>query len=169
MKFALGTSSKHKMEALVQACSMMGWDNVDIIEKHVDSAIAKQPVDFQWILAGARNRVLFTAESCPDVPCIGIENGIVRAWNVHLDVACIAVLLPDGSWHYSSTPGIEIPEDVVKQAQERGFDNTTIGDILAEIHGCDNCDPHVLLTNGRLRRADLLAQGLYAVFTQIKW
>ncbi len=169
MRIAVGSTSRHKKVAVQKACSMMGWNSVEIIQYEAESAISRQPVELNWIMAGARNRALLTSEAVPDTPCVGIENGIMRSWNVHLDVAVIVVVMPNGEWHFGSSPGIQIPEHVVKKAQERGFDTTTMGDILAEQKSCDPADPHLTLTGGLLSRSDLLAQGIYAVFTQINW
>lgn len=118
-------------------------------------------------LAGARRRALEVRRYHPDLPCVGIESGLLRSQETTIDLAVIAVAIPDGRWYVATSSGIQLPEDSVAEAERRGFAGTTAGDIIAQTLGGDATDPHLKLTHGRVSRSETLAEGLRLAFAQI--
>ena len=134
------------------------------------SEINAQPVGLPETLRGAKNRsrnareVIGTRQFSH---LVSIENGIYRVQKRWLDAAMIILESTEGVAVIVQSAGVEIPQDVVEETRKRGFENTTIGDVMHGWYGYQSDDPHKRLTNGLISRADLLHQGLITAIGQM--
>lgn len=165
-KFVLCSESKVKLGALVDALSSLGL-KVDVVACNAPSGVRAQPVGFKETRDGANNRVAeasrkFSAEHPRAV--VGIENGILFEDGFVVDVGIVVIRTPYGTY-YAQSQGVQFPEHCVKEAERRGFERTTVGQIIAERYHCNSDDPHLSLT-GRSRR-EFLAEAVMTALVQM--
>ncbi len=100
---------------------------------------------------------------------VGIESFVAtdgETWC--LDMA--AIVICDAEMQilsFVTSSGVSFPMDAYVAARQVGFDTTTVGSKIAELHGGDGTDPHSTLTKGRLTRQETLIMGLVAALKQI--
>lgn len=187
LNIVLGSKSVHKREAVVAACSNLKFPVGAILEVAVDSRVNSQPVGMEETQQGAQNRAIYALRHMaparqeqpdPKMIGIGIENGIIHVDGklmqteegfYTIDLAVIAVYLPDNTWIFGTSPGMMMPEQYVKEAARSGYNRTTVGQIIAQHLGGDATDPHSTLTQGRITRQELLRIGVETALAQIKW
>ncbi len=63
--------------------------------------------------------------------------------------------------------GIQIPEQCIRVAEERGFKTTTVGSVIAEQLGGDPRDPHSALTESKVTRTLTLIDALTTALQQL--
>ena len=78
---------------------------------------------------------------------VGIENGIfakeVNGKKVWLDKAVVIVEPSGGKQYVRETSPVLLPAECVAIAQKRGFENTTVGQVMAETDSTvQHDDPH---------------------------
>lgn len=156
MLIILGSRNMLKRQALALACEDAGTEAmIETIE--AQSRVSSQPVGWDETWRGARNRALQARDASPSAYGIGIENGIRKnaagSWE---DFALGTLIDPHGNMLLSESSAVLLPEGAVALAQARGFTHTTVGSILAELHGCHPQDPHSWLTDGKTSRLNLL-------------
>lgn len=175
IKVIVGSTSKHKIEAVRDACRMLG------IYAHVDgcaarSGVNEQPFGLIETRCGAYARA-FGAEGhdlTADV-AIGIESGIVElhdpAWRggthpgEYVDMAVVAVRAKS----YASatiSAGHAVSADDVNEARRRGFDKHTVSSVTRERTGCDATDSTPHYTGGWVTRRECLAQAVKVALAQ---
>ena len=163
----VGTTSTLELDAVKIACTQRRLE-VEITGCKVNSGVSQQPTDFREVLMGAGNRAENAKKTYPDADLWGgLENGLLRARCVSLDVTVIVILKKDGSSVCALSPGITLPEPDVCETERRGFGETTVGSVIAErLHG-DPTDPHTALTNGMTTRSEALIQGVLMALAQL--
>lgn len=173
MKIVVGSTSPQKKNAVQQALLHLSAESspLELICCSVDSGVSVQPVGIDETARGARNRAVAAQHLYPDAVCIGIESGIIRGYDsaeaFSLDVAVIAVFAPNGKSARTTSLGIQLPEALVVECEQRGFANATVGDVIAEQCGGQSSDPHAALTQGKVMRSDTLVQAVYAALIQV--
>jgi non-canonical (house-cleaning) NTP pyrophosphatase len=171
---AVIASSKRMSRIASRAITIYGYK--------ADSGVNEQPVGDDETVRGAWNRISHLMRDWRRVSrdqasiLISIENGIVQTparrvvgddkslspLNEWLDVAWIAVQDGEsGETFFTSSASTPCNSDVVAAAAAKGFDTTTVGDIMAERYpSSDTKDPHFVLTGGVTRRSDILEEAL---------
>lgn len=171
IKIALGTTSQHKLSAVLDACASLGLD-VDVVGYKVSSRINEQPVGVGEGVEGSYNRAQEAySQSGGESYCVGIESVIVfdlDGKSFVFDIAFIVIIAPGGEIvAKATTPGVMFPDDAFRVAKKRGFDTTTVGSVIAEQCGGNGTDPHAILTEGRVTRTETLVAGLIIALKQI--
>jgi non-canonical (house-cleaning) NTP pyrophosphatase len=171
MEIVLGSTSKHKLAALQEACDSLAIFNATIIGFKASSNVSEQPVGFNEMFIGAQQRARGAQEHSPGSYAIGIESGIIRfsaESPVTLDIAAVVLITPDGDIKMTTSAGVQFPEQYVQLAGNRGFDTTTVGTIVTEKLGGDHTDPHATLTDGKMTRTYTLIDALVILLRQTK-
>lgn len=162
----LGSQSPLKIEAVKQALRRVGvaswWE---VIGCAASSGVREQPVGFEEMLTGAKNRALGAQEMVPGANFyIGIESGVLRAGGVSIDFAVVVILIPTKSFvpeplfYISTSPGVTFPEAYVNEALERGW---TVGQVVARhLPYADAANPHAALTGMEIARTQTLVDGV---------
>lgn len=165
MNIVVGSTSNIKVEAVKEACAKLGI-SASVSGVDAPSLQNAQPVDFEEIYDGACNRAEFAQHKMPNCVAIGIESGIFTFSHVTLDIALI-VVLHNGKKVITTSSGLRFPSVCVEVAEERGFESTTVGDIISKSHGGVSFDPHSTLTGGKVTRKDTLVVALEIALKQI--
>ena len=169
MKIILGSRSPHKLDALRQACVTLGL-KATAVGVETSSGQNEQPVGFDETFAGALTRATSAREQKPCDISIGIESGIFRISGetpLTLDIAVVVILTKDGRQIVTTSEAVQFPEEYVDIAEERGFNNTTVGSIITEKVGGDPTDPHATLTKGTVTRTATLTKALVTALQQV--
>ena len=171
MEIAVGSISAYKLDAVHQACLILGLD-VDVTGVETSSGQNEQPIGLLETLKGAYARAAHARQQVgsKDTLSIGIESGVIMfgqpGWASCIDLAVVVAL--DGERKIVTTSGgIEVPQDSLMIASGRGFETTTVGSVIAEKLGGDASDPHSVLTKGRVSRKDTLVQALVMALSQL--
>ncbi|MDP3985557.1 MAG: DUF84 family protein [bacterium] len=177
MQIAVGSTSVHKIGAVAKASALLGFETEDILSCPAQSEQNEQPRGLdkirtqKEIYLGARFRALAAKKQFPQAAAaVGIESGIVELSDepaITIDLAVSVVLTADGREIVSTSPGITFPEDCVREAERRGFETHTVGEVIAERFGGDKTDPHMALTKGRISRQHTLIEGLRIALAQV--
>lgn len=168
-RIVIGSTSVHKIDAVRQACEKLGIDAV-VSGFKTASDQNEQPVGFDETYGGALVRALTVKENNKNSIAIGIESGIFRFRGVitrTLDIAVIVILTAEAREIITTTHGIVFPEKDVLIAEQRGFEKTTVGSVIAEHLGGDPTDPHATLTKGKITRMETLVDALVVALKQI--
>ncbi len=166
MNIVIGSLSALKVAAVHEACCCLGW-NATITHVATHSGIATQPFGQEETLLGAQNRCRAAHLKDPMAYAIGIENGLRYQGDHYEDWAVIVIRTPDGrECNFDSDP-VLVPSGLVDETRQRGFEQQTMGSILAERCGSPADDPHIFLTNGARSRRDILAHALVQAFVEI--
>ena len=164
-KIILGSKSELKRRAVEHALQVA---SIDAVVECVDaeSRVPNQPVGDEAFL-GARYRATSARDTDPTAYVLGIESGIFwddndtfSSWQ---DRAVIVLIAPDGSITEKTSEQVHIPIEIVEKARETGYAKT-VGQILADEHGCSHDDPHGFLTQGKKTRRNILTKALADLF-----
>lgn len=159
MKIVLASTSSLKLQAVQQA---FGPD-VKVVTVSVPSGVNEQPFGDET-LRGARNRIAGARVAHPEADCyVSIESGIFEIISPdgrteYIDRAVIVMEnTAEAEWvRYSE--GVTFPRGCVEEAQRRGFDAWTVGEVMAELGIVKNhADPHLDLV-GRSRVSFLVVE-----------
>lgn len=140
-----------------------------------DSHINAQPVGYDETRTGARNRLAGVREAVRNgrEKCdflVAVENGIVELAGKWFDFAWVLVEDDDGVVFEAVSGAIPFPSELVAQAKEKGFESTTVGDMIAATYPEANSkDPHETLTCELLTRVDFLKQAVSNCIGQIRF
>jgi non-canonical (house-cleaning) NTP pyrophosphatase len=175
-------NQKHKVEPIERAARRVAPTAELIIVPHpeTESGVPAQPDNWFYAVQGALNRAAFCW--APGTISIAAEGAIVDL-PVHLpfllpekgnhikDIKlpktidlCGAVLCcisPTGEVHFSTSTGMQFPQDAVNETRHRmeaGDKDTTIGKVLAEVYGGDHQDPRTMLSHGLCTRANSIEE-----------
>lgn len=167
----LGSTSKHKIAAVQEACGKAGIE-AEVIGVKAASEQDEQPFGMEAIIQGAITRAENARkghEQQDEEISIGIESGILGSGQVKIDIdlAAIVIIKHDGSKIVTTSTGIQFPNEYVDIAAGKGFDTTTVGSVIAKKLGGDGTDPHATLTGGKVTRAQTLIDGLVAALLQL--
>ncbi|WP_257263923.1 inosine/xanthosine triphosphatase [Endozoicomonas sp. ONNA2] len=138
--------------------------HVNVIATKAHSGINSQPVENET-LTGAGNRIKdakakYQSNGRRADFFVAIENGIfherVNGQNVWLDRAVVVVETSGGKQYIRTTSPVLLPAECVAIARKRGFDNITVGQVMAEIDSTvQHDDPHSSLPPFKSRQAYL--------------
>jgi len=161
MKIALGTTSKHKVNASKAALTRAGVQ-AEVVAVKTGSGVPEQPFGIEQTRTGAVNRAMSALDQVHDADAgLGVESGLVPVGDSFIALAIVAFVQRGQAPRYATSTGIEFPQqDVLKSLVSK--QNTTAGDFIAMRTGCDGTDPHEYLTGGRLRRNETLEQAIFA-------
>ena len=164
LKITVGSMSKHKLEAVRQACKELGLE-AEVIGIAAISGQNAQPVGFNETLQGAIARVRAAHAHDPGSIAIGIESGILRrnenGTSETFDFGLIKIITLDGRQVTTvMSDKFRLPEEYVDEAEKRGFAHTTVGDVVAERMGGDSTDMQSTLSNGSTSRARILTRAV---------
>lgn len=174
MDILVASTNAHKLAAVREAArTVFPGQELNVRGIKAASDINEQPVGHQETVRGAMNRLQNLKAIAAQTRCdlyVSLENGIfpvnVGDQETWFDVGWVVVEDAAGNKSLSHSTGIEIGHGDVKEAQRRGFDQTTAGSMIAERTGADSTDPHAHLTNGHVPRSEMLKQALMAAFGQ---
>lgn len=172
---ALGSTSRHKLNALEDVLSHCGVP-AEVIGYSVVSEFPEQPVGLEQGFAGARYRAFEALQqhgqnSDDEIYFVGIESFVSVTLGEHavcLDMAAIVIIDQDGDVLAQATsPAFPFPMDAYTAAKEAGFENHTVGSMVAKMYGGDGTDPHSSLSRGRITRMQTLMAGLSVAINQL--
>ncbi len=166
IKIVLGSTSETKRNAVLQALQDANFAG-EVVCVDAPSGVHPQPVGEEELWKGAHNRALAARAHDPTAYAIGIESGLIKLVDVDepwwLDRAVITMIAPDGTTCKAVSEHVRMPSDFVAQSRESGF-QVTVGQLIAERHGCNRYDPHSFLTEGKVSRQKLIAYVLTLFF-----
>lgn len=170
MKIIVGSKSKHKINAVIRACAILGIV-AQVVGVEAPSGVDEQPQGLDITTAGAANRLRAAREQASaDDWVIAMESGVMRIGGGHvIDVAILCVSTPTGQEYYGISSGTPFPLGDYLEAQRRGFKDTTVGMITRERTGCDSADVTTHLTGLRVSREDTLVDGLRTLLACVVW
>lgn len=159
MGIVVGSTSSIKLEAVCQACIHLNL-GVSVVGVKAESGQNIQPVGFNETWRGAMNRAQRGRLIKPQRIAIGIENGIYRFTTkdggMTIDRATVIVITKNHKLVVTQSVETEFPEDCVRIADQRGFDKTTVGAVIAEMYGGRADDPHSTISKGAVSRTTLI-------------
>ncbi len=165
MRIVVGSTSRHKIEAVMAACTALQLD-ADVVGVAAPSGAAEQPFGVIETGNGAAQRALGAANMSPGSVAIGIESGILHlgGW---FDAAVVVVRdNVDGREFVAVSGAVPFDHQDVMEAERRGFHCTTVGAVVASRTGCDATDPIAHITGGAVKRAELLAEAVKVALSQ---
>lgn len=176
MKITVGSLSTLKLAAVVNACKLLGLV-AKVQPVKTCSGQNEQPLDFGETFRGALARVEQARTADPESLAIGIENGLFCLHPIthspekvrFLDMAIIVAITPDNKQIIGSSTGLEFPPEYVMEAAQKGFNTTTVGDVIAKKLGGLKDDPHSTLTNGKISRKSILEAAMVQILKQIQF
>lgn len=144
---------------------VFGRYQVDLFKVHTDSGVNAQPVNGETY-TGALNRIsdvqkkFRASRMSQDHWVIAIENGIfserINGQAVWVDRAVVIVQSPTGMQYRADSAPVIFPGKFVDTAKARGFDKTTVGQVMAEATAVKSGnDPHASLPPFCSRRTHL--------------
>ena len=163
MQVVVGSTSIHKINAVRSALRVCGFDTEQyrIAGCSASSEIDEQPFGLPQTRSGAFHRACNARRLYPEADLwIGIESGIVDGGNQFYDTAIVIVQHKNGRQFSAITSGHAIPNEYVEEAQRRGFDKHTAGQVMAERTGCDSTDGTSFITDGYVSRSDAISQAV---------
>lgn len=93
---------------------------------------------------------------------VSIGNGITQRNNKWEDVGIVMMIDAHGKTSIAVSEGIVFPDKYVEVARTRGFEEITVGSVIAEDFNIPEAstDPHTLLTSGKISRKTLLQEAV---------
>lgn len=147
MKIGVTSQNKLKVDAVKKAYSFIG-DSLEVLGYEADSGVGEQPVGEQT-LQGARNRISDIKSKIDGLDrIISIENGIFEENGKWLDKAVIVVYNPhDDKEHVAYSEPVIFPTKYVETARQKGFNTTTVGQVMQDEGFVENRkDPHLTIS-----------------------
>lgn len=89
---------------------------------------------------------------------------------ISIDLAVIILIIPDGKEIFTTSQSVVIPQEYISKATlriDKGFKDTTVGEIISEHLGGDSKDPHLTLTKGTVDRRSTLTPGIVTLLKQL--
>ncbi|MBL7045313.1 MAG: DUF84 family protein [Parcubacteria group bacterium] len=169
MEIYIGSTSDIKYKAVQNACNILEIEaSINKVKLDYMGQNA-QPVGFLNTSSGSSSRAsrVKLKQNQPDAMFIGIENGVFKCGQCIIDIAVITIFHPEKGRIMVTSQGIEFPYDCFNVAEERGFNTTTVGQVIAEKMGGSPDDPHSTVTGGKTSREELLTGALLTAFSQL--
>jgi len=167
MKLVLGSKSAVKVQAAEAALADFSA-NVELVPVKASSGAPEQPVGAETS-QGAKNRMASAQELCPDGDFfLAIENGIFEEHGKWVDRAVVTCQSADGQQYFiAHSDGVEFPAQAVEATRQRGFQEWTVGKVMAEMGIVQqHDDPHLELAGKS--RAAYLQEAISGVFSQMR-
>ncbi|NPB02107.1 MAG: inosine/xanthosine triphosphatase [Methanopyri archaeon] len=154
MRVHVGSENPVKIRATERALARMApWSEFEVVGVEVDPGVPEQPVGWEEVYEGARNRALRALELGADLG-VGIEAGIVEVGGKNLDVH-VAVVADGEREGVGLSPGFQPPEDV----EERALEREPVGEVASRELGVTDIGRGAgligVLTRGAVLRDDL--------------
>ena len=167
MKIGVTSQNKLKVDAVAKAYLSIS-DSTEVFGHTAESGVGEQPVNEQ-ALQGARNRISDVQSKVKGLDrIVSIESGIFMENGKWLDKAVIVIYNPhNNKEHIAYTDSIVFPDEYVEAARQRGFDTTTVGQVMEEAgHIKNRKDPH--LTISGISRQTYIENTLQKLVKQIE-
>ena len=167
MKIGVTSQNKLKVDAVKKAYSFIG-DSLEVFGYEADSGVGEQPIEEQ-ALQGARNRISDIRSKIDGLDrIISIESGIFMEDGKWLDKAVIVIYNPhDDKENIAYSDAVIFPDKYVKIARQKGFDTTTVGQVMEDEGYVKNRkDPH--LTISGISRQTYLENTIQKLVNQIE-
>jgi non-canonical (house-cleaning) NTP pyrophosphatase len=168
IKVLVTSTSIHKLEATNSSFkSAYPNEDIKVIETKAESNINEEPTGFKETILGAQNRISNGKLSYHDYDfIIGIENGLIEIQSDEwYDLACIILEDKKGYQVKTFSTGILVPNEFVKESAKHNY-QVTSSELMSKKYNNSSTDPHEFLTNGFLKRKDLLNQAILAAIGQ---
>ncbi|WP_457619786.1 inosine/xanthosine triphosphatase [Methanopyrus sp.] len=154
MKVRVGTTNPVKVRATERAFLRAFPDREVTVEAvSVDSGVPPQPVGMKEVHRGARNRAREAWDR--GSYSVGLEAGLVKVGDVHVDLHVAVVLDPEGWEAVGTSPGFQLPPEVTKRA----LSGEEVGEVFSEIVGVREVGKRSgaigVLSGGKVLREDL--------------
>lgn len=170
-KILVGSWSPIKLEASSDAVRAANLP-VDVIAVESFSGVNVQPEGYSQIMKGAQIRAEYAFSARPDedtLAALGIENGVVRIRGREYDIAAVELVRSGGRSLIAWSKPFLLPTEFVTEAWKRGFERTTVGQVVAEYaaargEACDRHDPHSFLSAGAVSRKMVLTEAIIRLF-----
>lgn len=171
MLVTVASISEIKRMAVKQALLELG-EEATVRGADISSNQNAQPLGLEEIWAGAERRAEGARRVSLGSFCIGIEDGLIRINNdirVSTYVSGIVIISPDGQKMVKTTSiGIQIPDEYAMAVAKAGFEETTVGQVIATDKGSKKADdPHFLITDGKVSICDTLVPAIKIAFLQL--
>ncbi len=179
LSVAVTSKSKHKLGAVEAALNTLYPNAETTIQGYSSqSGVNEQPVNDE-AEQGAYNRILSILSALSEAGVspniiqlvISIESGIFQTKKGWEDKAVVMVSDPDLETVVTQvSEGVIFPNHYVEEAQNRGFEQHTVGSVIAEMNpDVDGTDPHAFLTKDSetpVTRAALLESTLLRALSE---
>lgn len=151
MKIALSSQSGVKVDAIYRAFGHI--KGLDLVAIKAPSSVNEQPFNDET-MRGSFNRLAYIEGQCPDADMyVSIENGLFEEDGNYVDRAVVII---KGKGHepvIALSDGVTFPHEFVEFARMRGFETTTVGQVMEEAKFVEaHNDPHKSIT-GKTRAA----------------
>ena len=169
-KFVVTSEGESKMGATEDVLNeLFPSEKIEVIGKKFGSDVDEQPEGKDMTMRGALNRFLATENSLKvdgkhpvnrQEAIVSFESGIELGIDgEYYDFCYVIVQRPDGKVSVKKTVLTKFPRAAVEEAARRGFDLTTVGEVMKEMKLIENeKDPHKKLTG--IPRRKLLKNAL---------
>ncbi len=147
MRIGVTSQNELKVNAVAKAYSAIS-DSVEVVGYTADSKVGEQPVNEQTFL-GALQRTFDVEDKVNDLDrIVSIESGIFEEDGQWLDKAVVVIYDPrTGKGHYVCSDAVAFPNEYVEKARQRGFETTTVGQVMEEEGFVSNRkDPHLSIS-----------------------
>lgn len=144
MKVVIASTSELKVQAVKNA---FNDPSIEFIAVKADSNVSEQPMNEQT-LTGAFNRIDDARRLSPGADFyVSIENGIFEEDGKFIDRAIVTIGNETSDPVVTYSDGVEFPKNAVEETRKRGFDQWTVGKVMAEMLIVkSHSDPHLDLS-----------------------
>ena len=163
MKIAAGTTSALKIRAIESALVRFGLQ-AEVVGYTVSSGVSDQPFGFDQIVAGAGARAKAALGESGAEMAIGIENGLVEIDGRHFDIPCVVVVTGKGDESMSFGSALFVPEWIIERIK---IEDMEFGHVIQDISGVDEKDPQKYLSNGEIKREEMITQAIVLAMNKI--
>ncbi|MCD6443722.1 inosine/xanthosine triphosphatase [Candidatus Bathyarchaeota archaeon] len=157
LKVAVGSRNPVKVKGVEKAFKIF-YPDVCVVAVPVESGVPAQPIGFDQILEGAKNRASRALQACRDFDLgVGVEAGMYTVGGLWFDVQVTAI--SDGENHvtYGFSPAFQLPEGFAHRLVEGEAEE--LEELVDEFYGTTGIGKRggfvSLLTKGVVVREDL--------------
>jgi inosine/xanthosine triphosphatase len=112
MKVCVGSANPSKIKGVEAGFREMLGCDVDVVSARVDSGVPPQPIGFETIVRGARNRALNAMKAVSGCDYgVGVEAGIFSLDGVVMDVQAAVIVDSLGRESVGFSPSFPLPRD----------------------------------------------------------
>jgi non-canonical (house-cleaning) NTP pyrophosphatase len=171
MKIVIASTAKQKLDSLnlVLDYVLVSKEGIDILGLKASSLINEQPEGREEIERGCNNRLQSIIKEVQADLYFSIENGIefIPSKDIWIDYALVKCFaLQNGKAYFAFSDYVTFPNACVMEAKKRGFEQWTVGAVMAEfIKGLDKQDPHLWLTG--ISRVEFLKKPILKIINEM--
>lgn len=157
LKVAVGSRNPVKVRGVERAFKIF-YPDVCVVAVPVKPGVPAQPIGFNQILEGARNRAQEALKACKNVDLgVGVEAGMYEVGGLWFDVQATAIYDDEGYASYGFSPAFQIPECFARKLVE-GIAGE-LEELVDEVYGTIDIGEKggfvSLLTKGAVTREEL--------------